>query len=292
MRETTHDNRNMIHSKAIIDDNYVIKSADEEFYSFIGPNIRLITDAIHQVDIDDFINVVEHLNVFAPKNMVLRIRRADNTYRWCLMSLSKEVNSVNNNEHINIEISDIINLNNHYLALTRVFEVKKNEIRYSELMHSEELFEKVRSMMESETPPQIDLILLSIDDKSIIKNKYGEDFLKKMLDEIATELCDFVGERGFVSEFSDERYIIMLRNVGNEGNLRAFLESTRAKLKWKYVNRTDSINLSFTFAISETPRNGKDFELIKKKLLKAYDIAVSRGNGHYIIYKEELHGEL
>ena len=38
--------------------------------------------------------------------------------------------------------------------------------------------------------------------------------------------------------------------------------------------------------------NGKDLDLIKKKIQKAINMARSKGGNRYIIYKEFLHGEI
>ena len=48
-----------------------------------------ISDAIHQVDIDDFINVSNNLRIGQSKSMVLRMKRVDNSYRWVLMDIKK-----------------------------------------------------------------------------------------------------------------------------------------------------------------------------------------------------------
>lgn len=292
MQNVEMDNKNIIHSKGIIDENYRIISADEEFYRFVGPTIKMITDAIHQVDMDDFLYVMERLNAFALKNMVLRIRRYDNTFRWCLMTVAKSQVSIDGKEHTNIEISDIINLNNHYIALTKAFDSKKEEFKYANLMDSDTLFEKARYEIDEFGENQIHLLLFGIDRIDEIIHSYGRNFFDSMLDEIATELVEFVGDRGFVARYENDRFLVLLKNVGNESNLRSFIESSRAKIRWMYVSRDSALNMQFTIAISESPRNGKTFDIIKKKLFKAYELAQNKGGHCYIIYKEELHGEI
>lgn len=57
-------------------------------YKFLGAVRKAaISDAIHQVDIDDFINVSNNLRIGQSKSMVLRMKRVDNSYRWVLMDI-------------------------------------------------------------------------------------------------------------------------------------------------------------------------------------------------------------
>lgn len=292
MQNKIVDSKSIIQSKAIIDENYQIISADEEFFRFAGPTIRLITDAIHQVDMDDFLYVVERLNAFEEKSMVLRIQRYDNTYRWCLMNISKLQINIDGTEHINIELSDIINLNNHYIALTRVFETDKDKFIYTGLADYTEVLDTARKEIDELQNGQTHLVLFTVDHLEDIRKQYGEDFYKTMMNEISTEMVEYVGDRGVVSRYQDNGFLIMLKNVGNESHVRSFLEASRAKLRWMFASRESSLRLTFTIATSECPRNGKVYKNIEKKLFKAYEISKNKGGNNYVIYKEELHGEL
>lgn len=286
------DSKNIIHSNGIIDENYAIISADEELYCFLGPTVNLITDVIHQVDMDDFLYVMERLNVFAVKNMVLRMRRYDNTFRWCLVTVSRSQVNIDGKEHTNIEISDIINLNNHYLALTKAIDTTNKECKHNNLLISDELLEKARKEVNANSDNQIHMLLFGIDNAKELIQSYGEDAFRSMKDEIFTELVDFVGERGYVAKYQDSHFLVSLKNVGSESNLRSFIESSRTKIRWMYVSRDSGMNMEFTVGVSEYPRNGRNFDLILHKLFRAYELAQNKGGNCYVIYKEELHGEL
>lgn len=292
MKGRTVDNKNIIYSKGVIDENYVIISADEDLFRFIGPTISLITDAIHQVDVDDFLYVIENLNDFEQKNLVLRIRRSDNSFCWCLVSVSLSQATVNDKRYFNIEVSDIINLNNHYVALTKVFDMEKKELHYHDLMDSDTFFAEVKQKMEEESGNQVTLCLFGIDGHEEVLKKYGQVFYDKMFDEISTELVDYLGNRGKVAQFDDNRFILYLLDIGNESNLRSFLGSVMYKINWMYISSETALDISFSVGIAESPRNGKLLDVIYQKLLKAYEIALHKGGGHYLIYKEELHGEI
>lgn len=292
MQNFSMDNKNIIDCKCIIDENYRIISADEELFRFIGPTVRIFTDSVHQVDVDDFVYTIDRLNEFDVRNMVVRVRRFDNTYRWVLL----QVHSVNVNlgdcRHINLELSDIINLNNHYKALTKEENKDVVSVKFNDLPQAQIIYDYASIEMNNEVEQQVNLICFSVDHHEFILHNYGESFYQQMLDDIAQELISFVGDRGKVGRIDGNRFLVMLKNVGNESNLRSFVESSRSKIKWMYFSKNADLNISFTISIAESPRNGKDIDILKKKLKKAYDIAQNKGGNCYIIYKEELHGEI
>lgn len=290
MQTEISNSKNIIHSKCIIDEKYCVISADEDFYRFIGPTIRLLSDAIHQVDMDDFLYVAERLEPFETKNMIIRLKRFDNTFRWCLMTLSKDNDSSVN--HIDIGISDIINLDNHYMALTKVFGTQKTSYEYDKLESSDNVFEIARNEIDEIGENQIHLILVQIEQYDELIKKYDEDMGKSMLNDITTEIIEYVGERGIVGKYGDAGFLLMLRNLGNESNVRSFIESSRTRLRWMFASRENAVNVDFTIATAEKPRNGMHFDIIQKKLFKANEIATTKGGHRYIIYKEELHGEV
>jgi GGDEF domain-containing protein len=284
------NSKNIIHSRCIIDADYCVISADEEFYRFIGPTIRVLSDAIHQVDMDDFLYVAERLEPFKDKSMILRIKRFDNTFRWCLVTLSKDNDSSVN--HIDIGISDIINLDNHYMALTKVFDTKKKRYDYNSLKSSDEVLELARTEIDEIGENQIHLILVQLEGYNEILEHCGSKMTNDIMTDITTELIEYVGGRGVVSKYGDSGFLLMLRNLGNESNVRSFIESSRTRIRWMFASREDALNIDFTIATAEKPRNGVHYDAIVKKLFKAFEIAKAKGGHRYIIYKEELHGEI
>lgn len=293
MHNRSMSNKNIINCKGIIDENCKIISADEEFFRFVGTNISVLTDSIHQVDIDDFIYVLENLNPFAPKSMVIRVRRFDNTFRWCLATITKSEVEIEEKTHIEVELSDILNLNNHYLALTKAINTQKSECTYASLIDNNEFFQRARVEIDEVKDNQVNLFCIGIDNFEDIINRFGQEFYQKMLDEVSTELVEFVGERGDVARSENGQFMVMLKNVGNESNLRSFIESTRSKIRWMYVSKNSALNINFTIATSEYPRNGNNFDIIQKKLIRAYEYGrINKGGNCYVIYKEEIHGEI
>ena len=81
---------NYIDDYAVIDSDFSIITANERMYKFVGTSTKFtIAEIIHQVDIEDFINVANSLRAGQSKSMVLRMKRIDNSYRWVLADIKK-----------------------------------------------------------------------------------------------------------------------------------------------------------------------------------------------------------
>ena len=82
------DDYELVNGYAVIDSDFSIITANERMYKFVGTSTKFtIAEIIHQVDIEDFINVANSLRAGQSKSMVLRMKRIDNSYRWVLAAL-------------------------------------------------------------------------------------------------------------------------------------------------------------------------------------------------------------
>ena len=115
MKHNYLDNYELVNGYALIDTDFSIITANEKMYKFLGAVRKAaISDAIHQVDIDDFINVSNNLRIGQSKSMVLRMKRVDNSFRWVLMDIKRLYMSNNHKkEYLELNISDVIGLKNH-----------------------------------------------------------------------------------------------------------------------------------------------------------------------------------
>lgn len=101
----------LVDGHAIMDMSFNLITANEEMYRFIGiATIHSIVEIIHQVDIDDFMDVANHLKEGQGRDMVLRMKRSDNSYRWMLIHVARF--QYRNNalvfEYFELNASDII----------------------------------------------------------------------------------------------------------------------------------------------------------------------------------------
>ena len=82
-------------------------------------------------------------------------------------------------------------------------------------------------------------------------------------------------------------YVVIVKNLYNESELRAFIEYMRSRIIWECKAFDVSFMPLFSIGIGRYPD-----KVITDKLIKATDIAISKGGNRYIIYKEDIHGEL
>lgn len=287
------DGRNIISGKVIFDDNHRIVSGDEDFYRFVSPVIRKITDVIHQIDIDDFFDVLSDLSTYSVNTMVMRMRRFDNSYRWVIAML-KFVNVTEDSRRVYIEmdISDIINLHNHYLALTNVFNKEQAHITFDELGSIDDMLDRAKLFNESHRDNQLNFGLIEIDNYDAIVQKYGKDSGEEIRNNLVAQIYDSVGDAALISKDDQGRVGFYIVDMGIEVNVRSFVEAVRKQLLWRYISTNKDLSVKFTIGISEYPRNGRDIDTVIAKMYKAHELAVSKGRGRYIIFKEELHGDL
>ncbi|MGN0407994.1 MAG: GGDEF domain-containing protein [Bacteroides sp.] len=417
----------LIDGWAIVNNNFEVVSANENYYRFVGiARYYTLTDVIHQVDIDDFIEVANSLKTNAVKSMVVRMRRVDNSYRWILMDVrrgelhnqDKENTDDNTYEYLELKMSDIqamqhqnrklqqmINEYNHLLALegelvfaldcrekmVTVFrfvddvmtiiderpsveiieECKKNRIIPDEdmeefealckdfregaprIMHrihinstpnqaidggllefkastyyeggkklkivgtikrvddgegfsknlvsyykeypdftSEDVLAYVKNSIKYNPSGEIMLLLLQIDNLDKIEQEYGKKAVDDIFNHVLSMCRENVKFRGTVGVGDNNVIYMAVKDVNVEINTRAFIESLRTMIVWKYRMMNNGFNLTFSIGVSRYPFNGKDYDKMVMKAHKALDIANAKGKNRFIIYKELLHGEL
>ena len=123
-------------------------------------------------------------------------------------------------------------------------------------------------------------------------NNKKDDEFHRITYVIEDTILKAIDGRGLLGRLDDFKYIIAIKNINNEVKLRAFLEHIRTQISWHCKFIDSSYNIEFSIGIGRYPDNGKDLDLIKKKIQKAINIAHSKGGNRYIIYKEFLHGEI
>ncbi len=122
----------LLDGNAIIDMNYCVITANEQMYRFLGISASVISiiESIHQVDVDDFMDVCEHLKEDEYVDMVLRIRRSDNSYRWILLHIAKFAYRSEDNEfeYLEMNASDILSLKRRNMTLQDTIKVFRQSL--------------------------------------------------------------------------------------------------------------------------------------------------------------------
>ena len=122
---------------------------------------------------------------------------------------------------------------------------------------------------------------------------HGKQNTLELLEVVKSTLLKAVEYRGVIGKTDRKgQYIIVIKDINNEPELRAFIEYMRSRVSWECRSHDNSFNMSFSIGISRYPDNGTDWKLLTNKLMRASEIAVNKGGNRYIIYKEAIHGEL
>jgi len=412
----------LVEGHAIIDENYCVITANEQFYRFLGNTTSAISliESIHQVDAEDFMDVCQRLKEDKTVDMVLRIRRADNSYRWILIQITKFTfqSELNTFEYLELNASDIFALkrqneilqNNvmnfrHILAMenemffvydynAHTFQINNfidneihnfldmninalndkidrehlidestldeynafcNDMKHGILSYSHtfktslltntDRFDKmelhVNTIYKDDRPDkavgsihnlsdnaaykslhtynqkqrytdftssdiyqfctnnikyklncEFTLILLKVNNYDKIEEEKGACYIEALFKTVVRTVRQLVGYRGIVCDMEKNLLCIAIREINNEVNLRAFLESLRNQILWNVLLAHSNKNITFSIGISRYPQNGSDIDIVYKKLYRALEICSERSNNRYIIYREHLYGEL
>lgn len=292
------DEYELTNGYAVVDSNFSIVTANEPMYMFLGMSKHYsIIDSIHQVDLDDFIDVANSLRPDIKKCMCIRMRRIDNSYRWVLVDIEKKcIPDDKQSEYLELHISDVLAIRN----LNRQLQLKINELNNTADEHTVKPFTLQEpdikkyciDNISNEPDCRLALIYFEVDNIDSFKQNHSEDDIHRICQVIEDVILKGVEGRGVVGFLDDFRYSIILKNINNEVKLRAFLEHIRTMIAWNCKFIDSSYNISFSIGIARYPENGKNLDIIKAKLHRAIDIARAKGGNRYIIYKEVLHGEI
>lgn len=298
MKNNMIEEYEIINGFAIVDNNFYIVSANESLYNFIGTHITTfhsVADLIHQVDLDDFISLCQELRVGQTEEMVLRMRRCDNAYRWVLLELTKCQHKYINGsikEYYTLNASDIFALKKCVDAITAEENNSIHGAVADLLCEKEAVIRYCEKLISSDSKAEFAMFLMKINDLDEYEKKHGKEAADSFYNDIVTLVCEYVGRRGIVCEFAKNSICIVINGICSELNVRSFVSALRNSIAWKYQLIDDDYNISFTFGISRFPENGKDLDRVYRKMEAAMERANKKNQNCYVIYKEYLHGEL
>lgn len=305
--ENYENNENfMINGTAVIDRNFEIVTANEEMYRFIGiSKIYSFIDIIHQVDMDDFIEVVNSLRINQENTMVIRMKNIENSYRWVFIRIIREENpNKSSDEYIVVYVSDIISmkklndiLNNRIQTLKHMMsekDKKLNPMPVSEnvFVSYNELGQYISSSLASEDKCRLMLSNMSIDNFDKIRDKAGDSALDDIYQTVIQILSECVSRRGVCSEKAENLFALAVKNINTELDLRAFIEHLRTRVNWECRCKYPDIDVTFSIGIVRYPDNSTNWNILSRKLKFAYERSVGKGGANYVIYREYLHGEI
>lgn len=160
------------------------------------------------------------------------------------------------------------------------------------LLNKKAILDLGKRYLESKIYKQLFFAMIDIDNFKLVNDNYGHAMGDKVIVDIANILKTVVGDRGAAGRFGGDEYFLVMYDLGSEGDLRSVLGMISQEVGALYSTVFEGFSLSCSMGISEYPRNGDDFDLLFKKADKGLYLAKKKGKRRYIIYKEEMHGEI
>ena len=120
----------------------------------------------------------------------------------------------------------------------------------------------------------------------------GDDFVADLYSSVISTTKEMVGYRGVVGSYKLGTVYIAIKNIISDLSTRAFIESLRNQISWNYKLLNQKYDITFSIGISRRPLNGTSHEILFKKSLRALDIAKERGMNRFIIYLDNVHGDI
>ena len=152
--------------------------------------------------------------------------------------------------------------------------------------------EYLRQALEDKDVHQVVVFMLDIDYFKTLNDSYGHAFGDEAILRTAQIIKGVIKNRGIGARFGGDEFMVVLKDLGPESAIRAVAESIRTQISWAFPEKVLADRITCTIGISEAPRNGTDFDTIFNKADRALYIGKQKGKNRYIIYKEQLHGEL
>lgn len=211
------DEYELTNGYAVVDRNFSIVTANEPMYLFLGMSKHYsIMDAIHQVDIDDFIDVANSLRPEIKKSMCIRMRRIDNSYRWVIVDIEKKViPNTDSSEYLELHISDVLvirELNKKLQQQIKAFKNETAENRNLLIMQPEPAIKEFCiKNIESDNNCQLSLIYLEVDNIEQFKATHTDDECHRITYVIEDTILKAIDDRGVLGRLNDFKYIIAIK---------------------------------------------------------------------------------
>ena len=149
---------------------------------------------------------------------------------------------------------------------------------------------EAKKLIDNESSVNLAFVMIDVDDFKTINDTFGHLFGDKVIQTLAQILHEATDGRGFASRFGGDEFFLCLTDLQTEEELRGVLQSIVFKYRNAFPDKDHKFTLSI--GISEYPRNSRSYDILMKKADRALYIAKFKGKSRYIIYKEELHGEI
>lgn len=168
--------------------------------------------------------------------------------------------------------------------------IEVNRDPLSELLNKRAIDAHARELITSKPGCNVNLIMLDIDDFTMINNSYGHLFGDEVIHTIAGIVKTEIGNRGYAGRISGGGFLIVAEDTKDETDLRGILRAIRTKTEWAFTERFENFRLTCSMGVSTYPIDSENYDELFMQADKALYIAKEKGKNRYVIYDINKHG--
>ncbi len=288
-RIISEQSNDVIYKYDIQNDNMIYSSKYKEIYDrnpVVHGFLKNISsrNTIYPNDIENFRKLIEEINS-GKKHYYKEIRIKDKygVYNWCAVEGSSifedghaimSVGKISNIHERKKEKEDLI-WNSQHDELTKLF--NKNKIQA--------LIQNI--IRNSNNDERHAMLVIDADNFKNINDYLGYVFADNILVEAAGAITKLVGDAGVVGRFSEDEFIIFLKNVTSKDMIIKAAESICKLFKNIYCGEEDEWSLSSSIGIALYPKDGGSYYELLNSADRALHSVKSNGKNSYKFYDPE-----
>jgi len=132
------------------------------------------------------------------------------------------------------------------------------------------------------------VMFLDLDRFKLINDTLGHDAGDDLLKEAATRMKSVLRESDVVARMGGDEFIILLRNTGEESELRRVALKLLKEVRKSYRLAGEEMRISVSIGASVYPRDGEDEQTLMKHADTAMYFAKEQGRNNYKFYTENM----
>lgn len=170
--------------------------------------------------------------------------------------------------------------------------IASNMDSLSELLNKKAITEYAQNIISEKPKYNINIVIVDIDNFTLVNNKYGHLFGDEVIYTIAGIIKAEIGTRGLAGRISGGAFMIVLEKTIDETDLRGILRAIRTKTERLFLNRLENLNITCSIGVSTYPADSDSYDILFMQADKALFIAKEKGKNRYVIYDEKKHGKV
>lgn len=148
-----------------------------------------------------------------------------------------------------------------------------------------------KALSEMNDGDNVWLTICDIDDFKNVNDTYGHAFGDEVIKAVARCIKDAVGDHGKVGRFGGDEFFFFTQNLG-EIEMRSIFAEIKRTIEWEVRKIEPKCFVSLSVGTVPAPLNGRTYDALFGKADKSLYIAKGKGKNRFIIYREEMHGNV